>query len=103
MSFGPHFVVDAIQSGAAEVLSPKPNKKGTYRWGPSLVKITEQLCCQVFGTTLLRDTLAMATIKHVGVWRSLVARVVRDDEALGSSPSTPTSPFRPGGDSAKLW
>src|SRR5660397_39748 len=25
-----------------------------------------------------------------GVWRSLVARVVRDDEAGGSSPSTPT-------------
>ena len=32
-----------------------------------------------------------ATISAVGVWRSMVARVVRDDEALGSSPSTPTT------------
>ena len=32
-----------------------------------------------------------ATIRAVGVWRSMVARVVRDDEALGSSPSTPTT------------
>ena len=28
---------------------------------------------------------------HLGVWRSLVARVVRDDEAAGSNPVTPTS------------
>ena len=26
----------------------------------------------------------------IGVWRSLVARVVRDDEAAGSNPVTPT-------------
>ena len=26
-----------------------------------------------------------------GVWRSLVARVVRDDEAAGSNPVTPTN------------
>ena len=28
----------------------------------------------------------------IGVWRSLVARVVRDDEAAGSNPVTPTNP-----------
>ena len=28
--------------------------------------------------------------RHLGVWRSLVARVVRDDEAAGSNPVTPT-------------
>ena len=26
-----------------------------------------------------------------GVWRSLVARFVRDEEAVGSNPATPTS------------
>jgi hypothetical protein len=26
----------------------------------------------------------------IGVWRSLVARVVRDDEVAGSNPVTPT-------------
>ena len=28
--------------------------------------------------------------RSIGVWRSLVARVVRDDEAAGSNPVTPT-------------
>jgi hypothetical protein len=27
----------------------------------------------------------------IGVWRSLVARFVRDEEAVGSNPATPTS------------
>lgn len=27
---------------------------------------------------------------EIGVWRSLVARVVRDDEVAGSNPVTPT-------------
>ena len=26
----------------------------------------------------------------IGVWRSLVARFVRDEEAVGSNPATPT-------------
>ena len=30
-----------------------------------------------------------------GVWRSLVARFVRDEEAVGSNPATPTSPTPP--------
>ncbi len=34
---------------------------------------------------------ATATIEFVGVWRSLVARVVRDDEAVSSSLTTPTT------------
>ena len=29
-------------------------------------------------------------IKVVGAWRSLVARIVRDDEAAGSNPVAPT-------------
>ena len=29
-------------------------------------------------------------VGHLGVWRSLVARVVRDDEVAGSNPVTPT-------------
>jgi hypothetical protein len=28
-----------------------------------------------------------------GVWRSLVARFVRDEEAVGSNPATPTKPM----------
>jgi hypothetical protein len=28
---------------------------------------------------------------HLGVWRSLVARFVRDEEAVGSNPATPTT------------
>ena len=31
------------------------------------------------------------------MWRSLVARFVRDDEAAGSNPVTPTGPEAPGG------
>ena len=30
-------------------------------------------------------------LQDLGVWRSLVARVVRDDEAAGSNPVTPTT------------
>ena len=30
------------------------------------------------------------TKSHIGVWRSLVSRLVRDQEAMGSSPVTPT-------------
>jgi hypothetical protein len=29
-------------------------------------------------------------LETIGVWRSLVARVVRDDEVAGSNPVTPT-------------
>ena len=29
--------------------------------------------------------------KIIGVWRSLVARFVRDEEAVGSNPATPTT------------
>ena len=31
--------------------------------------------------------------RDIGVWRSLEARVVRDDEAAGSNPATPTIIF----------
>ena len=37
-----------------------------------------------------RGTRALDSCRHLGVWRSLVARVVRDDEAAGSNPVTPT-------------
>ena len=30
----------------------------------------------------------------IGVWRSLVARFVRDEEAVGSNPATPTGSRR---------
>ena len=30
-------------------------------------------------------------IRLYGVWRSLVARFVRDEEVVGSNPATPTS------------
>lgn len=37
---------------------------------------------------------ASATLmSHIGVWRSLVARIVRDDEVGGSNPLTPTCHF----------
>ena len=31
-----------------------------------------------------------AVVASGGVWRSLVARFVRDEEAVGSNPATPT-------------
>ncbi|CAI7978707.1 hypothetical protein FRAHR75_40163 [Frankia sp. Hr75.2] len=35
--------------------------------------------------------LASSTLSHGrGVWRSLVARFVRDEEVVGSNPATPT-------------
>ena len=39
----------------------------------------------------LRGCFAAHQPGSIGVWRSLVARVVRDDEAAGSNPVTPTS------------
>ena len=36
-----------------------------------------------------------AVVASSGVWRSLVARFVRDEEAVGSNPATPTPPPRP--------
>jgi hypothetical protein len=32
----------------------------------------------------------MSAKVHIGVWRSLVSRLVRDQEAAGSNPATPT-------------
>ena len=45
----------------------------------------------------VQTTVKLARLSHhhyngrVGVWRSLVARVVRDDEAVSSSLTTPTT------------
>ena len=33
--------------------------------------------------------------KNIGVWRSLVSRLVRDQEAAGSNPATPTKKAGP--------
>jgi hypothetical protein len=35
--------------------------------------------------------------EQLGVWRSLVARFVRDEEAVGSNPATPTKSFATSG------
>ena len=35
-----------------------------------------------------------ADVALIGVWRSLVARFVRDEEVVGSNPATPTSKTR---------
>ena len=37
-----------------------------------------------------QQTIEMTAFVHVGVWRSLVSRLVRDQEASGSNPDTPT-------------
>jgi hypothetical protein len=37
-----------------------------------------------------------AVVASRGVWRSLVARFVRDEEAVGSNPATPTCPMSQG-------
>ena len=34
--------------------------------------------------------LPLMEVSSFGVWRSLVARFVRDEEAVGSNPATPT-------------
>ena len=38
---------------------------------------------------------ARLACRHLGVWRSLVARFVRDEEVVGSNPATPTGGARP--------
>ena len=44
--------------------------------------------------------MAVDTVQTFGVWRSLVARLVRDEEVAGSNPVIPTvtetPPFRAG-------
>ena len=40
---------------------------------------------------LLRAPVRYAVVASHGVWRSLVARFVRDEEVVGSNPATPTS------------
>src|ERR1700754_1083964 len=44
------------------------------------------------GNALWRPALAVryAVVASRGVWRSLVARFVRDEEGVGSNPATPT-------------
>ena len=37
-----------------------------------------------------RASSAVTRSSHLGVWRSLVARFVRDEEVAGSNPVTPT-------------
>jgi hypothetical protein len=37
----------------------------------------------------------MGRLLGTGVWRSLVARFVRDEEAAGSNPVTPTNVYGP--------
>ena len=39
---------------------------------------------------LLRPPVRYAVVASHGVWRSLVARFVRDEEVVGSIPATPT-------------
>lgn len=39
-----------------------------------------------------RGSSPLSSTQYIGLWRSLVARVVRDDEAGGSNPSSPTPP-----------
>lgn len=39
---------------------------------------------------LVRVVNTAGEMAHDGVWRSLVARFVRDEEAVGSNPATPT-------------
>ena len=48
------------------------------------------------GSTAVCDRRRSASIgrRTIGVWRSLVARFVRDEEAVGSNPATPTSKNR---------
>ena len=36
------------------------------------------------------ETGGLLLLGTLGVWRSLVARFVRDEEAVGSNPATPT-------------
>ena len=40
---------------------------------------------------LLRPPVRYAVVASHGVWGSLVARFVRDEEVVGSNPATPTS------------
>jgi hypothetical protein len=39
---------------------------------------------------LTRETGGLLLLGTLGVWRSLVARFVRDEEVVGSNPATPT-------------
>ena len=38
-------------------------------------------------------SLPLMEVSSFGVWRSLVARFVRDEEAVGSNPATPTDEY----------
>src|SRR3954471_9356412 len=45
---------------------------------------------------LLRYAPDLVSPAHCGLWRSLVARLVRDEEAAGSNPVSPTYLLAPG-------
>ncbi len=51
---------------------------------PSIKKI------KIFEKGLIYFNKCIIIFRHCGVWRSLVSRLVRDQEAGGSSPLTPT-------------
>ena len=45
---------------------------------------------------LIYNNQAVRKATYFGVWRSLVSRLVRDQEAMGSSPVTPTIKMKSG-------
>jgi hypothetical protein len=44
-----------------------------------------------------------AVVASRGVWRSLVARFVRDEEVVGSNPATPTASVQISGSDQQFW
>ena len=53
-------------------------------------------CCFPWALRLLlMSCLRVVRQVNTGMWRSLVARVVRDDEVAGSNPVIPTNPKPP--------
>ena len=57
---------------------------------PFFEKIFNTLCREIQGKTLDKTRSFHYNRQAIGVWRSLVSRLVRDQEASGSNPDTPT-------------
>ena len=70
---------------------PRSNGSGTGTYVGRLPLVS--LCRQVpFGHRALSSAGPVKRAPSVGAWRSLVARIVRDDEVGGSNPLAPTKP-----------
>src|SRR3954454_15203727 len=68
-----------------------PRALGRVEGNPPLVGSAPRVLSGAICVWVARPPARYAAVASRGVWRSLVARFVRDEEVVGSNPATPTA------------